>query len=1079
MPRLTIEKLREKRDAARTAHRLQDGAFRGRILVHMGTCGVAAGAQNVLAAVRDELEKRGITNIQVVTTGCAGSCSREPMMTVEMRHLPPVKYGDLSPEKVRRIVAAHVAGGHMVAECAICVGSEQALEGSAAESLTFAPSPTAPQVPRISDFPFFSKQSLVVLRNKAIIDPEKIEDYIARDGYAGLEKVLTAMTPETVIEEITRSGLRGRGGAGFPTGVKWRVCRGEKKAPKYIIGNCDEGDPGAFMDRSLLESDPHSVIEGMTIAGYAIGASHGYVYMRTEYPLAIQRLQQAIAQAREDGLLGEKILGSEFHFDMEIREGSGAFVCGEETSLIHSIEGEIPEPRQRPPFPAQVGLWGCPTVINNVETLANVPVIITRGAEWFSGIGTATSKGTKIFSLVGKINNTGLIEVPMGVTLREIIYEIGGGIPGNKRFKAVQTGGPSGGCIPSSLIDLPIDYESLKEAGSIMGSGGMIVMDEDTCMVDVAKFFVQFTNDESCGKCSACREGSDALLEVLNRLSAGEGQEGDIEFLEELGSAIKDASMCGLGQSLPNPVLSTLRYFREEFEAHVKYKRCPAVVCRGIISSPCQYLCPLETDVPAYLGLTAQGRYKEALDIIRRTNPLPLVCGRVCVAHCETGCRAAETGKAIAVKEIKRFLSDWELASGELPGVKPFKKEHEERVAIIGAGAAGLTAAYFLAQRGYEVTVFEALPVAGGMLAVGIPEYRLPRKLLQVEIDAIARSGVTIRTSSPVKDVETLLADGYQAVLIAVGAHKNRTLGIPGEDVRGVVDPITFLRRVNSKEAVAPLGQRVGVIGGGNAAIDAARSALRLGSEDVTILYRRSRVEMPAAETEVQAALDEGVKIDFLVAPTRVISADGRLSAVEFTRMRLGEPDMTGRRRAIPIAGSEFTMELDALIPAISQDPELSFLPGGCGIDTSKGTVGVDAETFTTARRGVFACGDAVTGAGDVATAMSTAKIAATFIHKYLRGEPLIREYHATRPSVIVAPVEVSEAEAAEATRPPMPELPADQRKRTFDEVELGLAEEEAVHEARRCLRCDWELQKQLRQKQQEAVAREEVAHPV
>jgi NADH-quinone oxidoreductase subunit F/NADP-reducing hydrogenase subunit HndC len=583
MPRLTIEELREKREAARTAHRLQEGAFRGRILVHMGTCGVAAGAQNVLAAVRDELQKRGITNIQVVTTGCAGFCSREPMLTVEMRHLPPVKYGDLSPEKVRRIVAEHVAGGHMVAEFAICVGSEQALEASAAESLTFAPSPTAPQVPWVYDLPFFSKQALVVLRNKAIIDPEKIEDYIARDGYAALEKVLTALTPDTVIEEIARSGLRGRGGAGFPTGIKWRACRGEKRTPKYIIGNCDEGDPGAYMDRSLLESDPHSVIEGMTIAAYAIGASRGYVYVRSEYPLAIQRLQGALIQARDYGLLGGKVLGSSFDFDIEIREGSGAFVCGEETSLIHSIEGEIPEPRQRPPFPAQVGLWGCPTVINNVETLANIPVIINRGAEWFFRLGTGASKGTKIFSLVGKINNTGLIEVRMGITLWEIIYEIGGGIPGNKRFKAVQTGGPSGGCIPSSLIDLPIDYENLKEAGSMMGSGGMIVMDEDTCMVDVSKFFIQFTNDESCGKCSACREGSDALLEVLSRISNGDGREGDIEFLEELGSAIKDASMCGLGQTLANPVLSTLRHFRDEYIAHIKDRNCPAKVCKPLV----------------------------------------------------------------------------------------------------------------------------------------------------------------------------------------------------------------------------------------------------------------------------------------------------------------------------------------------------------------------------------------------------------------------------------------------------------------------------------------------------------------
>jgi NADH-quinone oxidoreductase subunit F/NADP-reducing hydrogenase subunit HndC len=578
-----IGELRKKRDAARMAQRPHDGVFTGRILVHMGTCGVAAGAQNVLGAVREELEKRGITNIPVVTTGCAGFCSREPMMTVEIPQFPPVKYGDLSPEKARRIVAEHVVGGHMVAEWAICAGSEQTGEESTAEMLKFAPSGTAWHVPWISALPFFSKQALVVLRNKAIIDPEKIEDYIARDGYAALEKVLTALTPESVIEEITRAGLRGRGGAGFPTGIKWRVCRAEKKTPKYIIGNCDEGDPGAYMDRSLLESDPHSLIEGMTIAAYAIGASRGYVYVRSEYPLAIERLQRALLQARDYGLLGAKILESSFDFDIEIREGSGAFVCGEETSLIHSIEGEIPEPRQRPPFPAQVGLWGCPTVINNVETLANVPVIVTRGAAWYSAIGTAASKGTKIFSLVGKINNTGLIEVPMGITLREIVHEIGGGIPDNKQFKAVQTGGPSGGCIPSSLINLPIDYENLKEAGAMMGSGGMIVMDEDTCMVDVSKFFIQFTNDESCGKCSACREGSEALLEVLTRITDGEGREGDVEFLEELGQAVKDASMCGLGQTLPNPVLSTLRHFRDEYVAHIKDKNCPAKVCKPLV----------------------------------------------------------------------------------------------------------------------------------------------------------------------------------------------------------------------------------------------------------------------------------------------------------------------------------------------------------------------------------------------------------------------------------------------------------------------------------------------------------------
>jgi NADP-reducing hydrogenase subunit HndC len=447
----------------------------------------------------------------------------------------------------------------------------------------FTPPERKEPIPLLGDIPFFKKQMLLVLRNKGIIDPEKIEEYIARDGYAALEKVLTSMRPEQVIEEIVNSGLRGRGGAGFPTGIKWRVCRGEQKTPKYVICNCDEGDPGAYMDRSVFESDPHSVIEGQTIAAYAIGASHGYIYVRSEYPLAIKRMQIALQQAREYGLLGENILDSGFSFDVEIREGSGAFVCGEETSLIHSIEGKNPEPRQRPPFPAQRGIWGCPTIINNVETLATVPVIINRGAEWFSKIGTETSKGTKIFSLVGKINNTGLIEVPMGVTLREIVYEIGGGIPGGRGFKAVQTGGPSGGCIPASLIDLPIDYESLTQAGSMMGSGGMIVLDEDTCMVDVCKFYLQFTNDESCGKCTTCRDGSEALLEVLTRITDGEGREGDIEFLEELSLAIKDASMCGLGTTLPNPVLSTIKYFREEYEAHIKEKRCPAKACKNLM----------------------------------------------------------------------------------------------------------------------------------------------------------------------------------------------------------------------------------------------------------------------------------------------------------------------------------------------------------------------------------------------------------------------------------------------------------------------------------------------------------------
>ena len=1046
MPVLSIQELRKKREETKKSLDLKEGSFRGRITVHMGTCGIAAGAKDIVNTFLEEIGKNGTKDIRFSTSGCAGLCSMEPMATVELSDAHSVTYRELTPEKTRQIFRDHVLGGKAVTGFSFGIDTE------------------------LTTIPFFNKQMPIVLRNRGVIDPEKIDEYLARDGYSALEKTLTALKPEDVIEEIKKSGLRGRGGGGFPTGKKWEICRAEEKTPKYILGNCDEGDPGAYMDRSVMESDPHSVIEGMTIAAYAVGASRGYFYIRTEYPLAIKNARIALHQAREYGLIGEDILGTGFHFDIEIREGSGAFVCGEETSLIHSIEGMSPEPRQRPPFPAQAGIWGCPTVINNVETLATVSAIIQRGADWFSGVGTATSNGTKIFSLVGKINDSGLIEVPMGISLREIIYEIGGGIPGHKKFKAVQTGGPSGGCIPSHLIDLPVDYESLKESGSMMGSGGMIVMDENTCMVDIAKYFIQFTNDESCGKCTTCRDGSGALLEVLTRITEGEGQEGDIELLEELSLAIKDASMCGLGASLPNPVLSTIRYFRKEYEEHIKYKRCPAIVCRGIISSPCQYLCPLKTDVPAYVTLIARGRFEEALDVIRRTNPLSVICGRVCMAHCEKNCRTRETGEPLAVKNLKQFLVNWEIRSSKGPKITaPAHRKYEEKVAVIGSGPAGLTAGYYLARKGYGVTVFEKLPVAGGMLAVGIPDYRLPKNLLQMEIDVITQAGVDIRTDSPVENIDALFHEGYKAVLIAVGAHKNRRLDIPGEDAEGVIDPVVYLRQINLRERVLVLGDRVGIVGGGNTAVDVARTAIRKGSKEVTILYRRTRAEMPAIEEEIEAAEEEGVRIEYLVAPTEVISENGKMKAVRLIRMRLGERDASGRKSPLPIEGSGFLMELDSLLPAISQDPDLSFLSEGDGIKTSKWkAVDVDGETLMTGKKGVFACGDAVTGPADVTTAMAAAEVAAESIHKYLRGEVFTRDYRPVTPSVVVEPIKLEE-EIAMVSRPKMPKLPLGQRKLSFDEVELGYSKEMAMEEAKRCLRCDWEMQKLRRQREAEA----------
>lgn len=528
-----------------------------------GTGCVSNNSFKIKEALEKEIKKHGLQDeILVVMTGCNGFCAVGPIMIVKP---DGIFYQYLTEEDIPYLVEEHF------------------LKGRPVQKLMYFPPKEKEVIPKMMDIGFFAHQTLIALKNRGLIDPEKINEYIARDGYRALAKALTSMTPEQVIKEIKDSGLRGRGGAGFPTGLKWEFCRKSPGDDKYIICNADEGDPGAFMDRSIIESDPHLVLEGMIIGAYGIGANQGYVYIRNEYPLAMKRLEIAIDQARQYGLLDNNIFDTDFNFDIKIFRGAGAFVCGEETSLIASIEGKPPEPRQRPPFPAQSGVWGKPTNINNVETWATVPTIIFRGAEWFSAIGTEKSKGTKVFSLVGKINNTGLVEVPMGITLRKVIYDIGGGIPGGKKLKAVQTGGPSGGCIPANLIDLPIDYEQLTKIGSIMGSGGMVVMDEDTCMVDIARYFIKFTNDESCGKCSSCREGSEALLEILNRICNGEGEEEDIIFLEELGKAIKDASLCGLGQTLPNPVLSTLQYFKDEYEVHIKEKKCPAGVCKALV----------------------------------------------------------------------------------------------------------------------------------------------------------------------------------------------------------------------------------------------------------------------------------------------------------------------------------------------------------------------------------------------------------------------------------------------------------------------------------------------------------------
>ncbi|MCD4848833.1 MAG: NADH-quinone oxidoreductase subunit NuoF [Candidatus Aegiribacteria sp.] len=553
-----------------------------RISVGMATCGLATGAQAVFDEFEKILKQTGF-NAVLSKTGCLGFCQREPIVDLFIPGIPRLTYVEMTPEIVTDFMDA-LEDGNIPKDNLLCkYDKELLLDDVFREFDLIEKQDELSGVPLYEDIPFFSKQQKIALRNCGIIDPGSIEEYIARGGYRALLKVLGGMTSEALIEEVKSSGLRGRGGGGFPTGLKWEYTRKTEAPDRYIVCNADEGDPGAYMDRSILEGDPHSIIEGMIIGGYAIGASTGFIYCRTEYPLAIERLVVALDQAHENGLLGENIFDSGFSFDIQIREGSGAFVCGEETSLMHSIEGVSPEPGNRPPFPSESGLWENPTNINNVETWANIPAIVTKGSGWYSGIGTEKSKGTKVFSLVGKVRNNGLVEVPMGISLREIIYEIGEGIPDDREFKAVQTGGPSGGCIPSKLLDLPVDYERLAEAGSIMGSGGMVVMDSDTCVVDIARYFLEFTNDESCGKCTSCRDGSQLMLDILSRITNGDGKPSDVDFLLELGEAVTDASQCGLGQTLANPVLSTIEYFRDEYDAHIEKAVCPAHVCKALV----------------------------------------------------------------------------------------------------------------------------------------------------------------------------------------------------------------------------------------------------------------------------------------------------------------------------------------------------------------------------------------------------------------------------------------------------------------------------------------------------------------
>jgi NADH-quinone oxidoreductase subunit F len=1004
------------------------------VLICAGAGCVASGALEVSSALSAALAKHGLNQeIDVIQTGCLGPCAIGPVAVV---YPDGVFYQGVKPADAEEIVVEHL------------------LKGRPVSRLNFKVAATAQIIPALQEIEFFQQQEKVVLRNCGVIDPTSIEEYIARDGYQALAKVLTEMSPEDVIEVIKGSGLRGRGGAGFPTGLKWSFTRKAQGDKKYVLCNADEGDPGAFMDRSVLEGDPHSIIEAMAIAAYSIGSDEGFVYVRAEYPLAVERLSHALTQAREYGLLGKDIMGTGFNFDLEIRMGSGAFVCGEETALMRSIEGKRGEPRPRPPFPANQGLWEKPSCLNNVETLANIPAIILRGAEWFASMGTEKSKGTKVFALAGAVNNTGLVEIPIGTPLGEIIYDIGGGIPGGKEFKAAQMGGPSGGCIPKQHLNVPVDYESLQELGAIMGSGGLIVMDDDTCMVDMARFFLDFVQDESCGKCVPCRIGTKRMLEIVERICQGRGVEGDVERLIALGEQIKDASLCGLGQTAPNPVLSAIRHFRDEFDAHIREKRCPAGVCAELVRAPCMSACPAGVYVPGFVSLVGEKRYAEALRVHRDRNPLASVCARVCFHACESKCRRCNLDAPVSIRGVKRFMVEQEEAI-QLPEVRENPDNAGRKVAIVGAGPAGLSCAFFLARLGYKPTVFEAAAKPGGMLVQTIPPYRLPRRELEKEIQMIQDIGAQIICNKALGRDFTLSSlhdEGYEAVFIAVGAPKGSSLRVANADADGVTDAIEFLRAYNLDQQ-PKTGKRVAVIGGGNAAVDAARTAVRLGAETVTILYRRTRDEMPAYEEEVREAEKEGVFLKMLVSPQELVLENGKVAGVRCAHMSLGEFDASGRRRPEVCGDASFVEPADQVIAAIGQNLDVKAISNGVQLKQNQsGYVWADTLTGQTSEPWIFAGGDAVDGPSSVVEAIGAGERAAVGIDKFLTGE----EHAFWREPYQVDSDFDPDADPSEAPRADMPMIDVTARRGNFDEVELAFSQEAAVREAHRCLRCDY-----------------------
>ena len=1040
----TMSDLKSVKDRVKREKQLRRRGFEARVTVHMGTCGLASGAQKVMDRVLTERSQCDRANIAVNSTGCIGLCSREPLITVELVGKEPVIYQRVDDRKMAQIFRRHVLEGKVQVDFALARGA------ASNEKRKPMHSDLEGILPHVSQLKFFSLQEPCVLRNKGLIDPEKIDEYIWRDGYQAVAKALLKMTPAEIISEVKGSGLRNRDVRGFPTGIEWEFCAHSKEEVRYVVCAGDEGDPGASIGSRVLEADPHTVLEGMIIAARAIGAHQGYISCRPEFSLAVTRLNLAIEQARAYGLLGKDILGSGFDFDIEVALGAGTFVCGEETALFEAIEGRRGIPRPQPSFSAVSGLWKKPTLLSNIETYMNIPRIMLMGAEGYAHLGTESSKGTKLFYLAGKVSDAGFIEVPMGTSLGEIIFDMGGGIPGGKKFKAVQLGGLSGGFIPPRYLNTPIDYDAIAKLGASMGSGSMIVTDDETCMVDMARYFIDFCLSQVCGKCATCRVQPERMQEILQRICGGKGRDGDIELLEDLGKEMKKTALCPLGQAAPDPVLSTIRYFRHEYEAHIHDKRCPAAACSALFKSPCQHTCPAGMDVPAYIALIRAGRIDDAYKVLKRTNPFPSVCGRVCRHPCESKCRRGHLDEPLAIMHLKRFITD----HARRTEAEPLKIIQKEKVAIIGAGPSGLSAALELKRRGYGVTVFEELPEAGGMLRWCIPAFRLPREELKREVEEILQTGVELRINTRVGREITFgeLDRAFDIIYLAAGAQKSSPLNIPGEDAEGVFGALEFLRAYNLGKEIR-IGKHVAVIGHGITSVDAARTAIRLGAKKVTLYFRHDRNDIPGQEWGLEAASEEGVQMVYLVAPVRVITQYGRVRGLELSEMRLDKYDPIGRRHPKPILGSEFIEKAETILSATGRNADLGFLPEEGGIEINEGTVKVNKNLRTTNAK-VWAGGDMVTGPATVIDAIKAGQTAAGAIDAAIRAANGQEPWTAPAEEMLEIPLKAGQ-EPGDQPRRSMRKAPPKIRRSDFREVELGYTFEMALAEACRCLRCD------------------------